>query len=417
MESKRKEVDGESEQINNKSVNTEERNKLASRSSETGVRDLTRTQRCLVVTELGNTPRHKHQFLALFHPSWQLLSSYPVTNNGEVDKCTVDLMTFCEPGTCGLMPKECIEVPSGQRPKAHRSAQCYFQRLSKSYAKSKYEFGLSINFMATSSFAEVVKSYDFVMRSDVDAMLAPSLRTWVPEFGSALGEGFSGTNFTHSRLESIANKLGLKHHGIHGMQSTFYVRASKVVAFAKLLVNLTEHLYNEEFTPNACREVEHLGGQCSWPVWYRPVSSLYATDLAANHLLGEPAFRKNQVTSKLDHCSTDCWSDSDATGSPSNWTWTSGNPGNLSATSFAASDIGQFHLLSTKHLFGGFLVSNDDNLEDFCKLAQDTWPQFAMQGPSAWGTSNESAATYFMRVLSHSIPSMCNHTVLPQAFI
>lgn len=248
--------------------------------------------------------------------------------------------------------------------------------------------------MTTSNFAKVVGSYDYVMRSDVDAVLLPGLRHWVPEFGSAVGKGFMGSDFTQKRLEGIANKLGLTHHGIHGMQSTFYIRTNKITPFSQMVVNLSQHFYDEEFTPLICAEVERQGAHCSWPDWYRLVSTLYATDLAANHLLGEPDFKSAQVTEKLDHCATDCWSESLHTF------------GFLRASNLAARDVGQVHLLTTKLFLGnGFLHKESDG--EFCGLANKTWPDFKIDRTSDWGASDESVDTYFMRVLAQSLPSIC----------
>lgn len=165
----------------------------------------------------------------------------------------------------------------------------------------------SIEFLASeSSFIDVVKVYDYVMRTDTDAILFPRMFTWISDGGSAVGLGYQGDDFTKKRLEAIAAHMGLKHAGLHNMQSTFYLRASKVLEFSKMLNNLTTHFFMHEFQPSKCEEVRRAGKKCEWPDWHIGVSSLYATNLAANHLLGEPRvfgehrFEKAQLSPKLD---------------------------------------------------------------------------------------------------------------------
>jgi hypothetical protein len=355
--------------------------------------DLAQNLRCLVVTELADTPRHKHQFVSLFHASWQLMSSAVLPSSKK--KCIVDLMVFCEPEACKVVPDTCNEVKRGKSPTV-AGPRCYYQVLGDAYADKDYHYGLSLNFMTTDSFEKAIHGYDFVMRSDVDAILAPGLRNWVPEFGSAVGRGFMGSNFTQKRLELIAKRLGLNHYGIHGMQSTFYIRASKVVRFARMLVNLSNHFFEHEFTNKSCEEVRQQGGDCKWPDWYQLTSTLYATDLAANHVLGEPEFKAAQVTPQLDHGATEYF----------NWDWH--DHGDIWQSELTASQVAQLHLLSLKHHIGnGFIEDNANGYEKLCEKANKTWPAFAIPKTPDWGTPTEAIATYFMRVLSHSLPTMC----------
>lgn len=363
--------------------------------------------RSLVVTEMANTPHHKNQFEAVFFPSWQMISEDP--NAGPY---VVDLMAFCEvglaaksvngfedaaagAGACALVPSVCTELKVGDSPSSVGPARCYFQALAADYVTSiPYSFGLSLEFMTSDAFAKAASSYDYVMRSDADAVLMPGLRSWVPEYGSAVGQGFAGTDFTYKRLEEVAKRRGLKHHGVHGMQSTFFISSKKIVPFARLLVDLSNHFYEEEFTPAICEEVHRLGGKCSWADWYHMVSSLYATDLAANNLLGEPDFNVSQVSDKLDHCATSCFSQEYH------------DNGDLAASTKKASEVAQVHLLSAKnHLGRRFLVAG--SLEEFCQRASETWPGLQVPHGDDWGGKEESVNTFFMRVLDRSLPRMC----------
>mmetsp|Transcript_63809 Transcript_63809/g.180072 ORF Transcript_63809/g.180072 Transcript_63809/m.180072 type:complete len:268 (-) Transcript_63809:49-852(-) len=249
--------------------------------------------------------------------------------------------------------------------------------------------------MTSDAFGDVARRYAYVLRSDVDALLMPGLRSWVPEHGSAVGRGYSGEPYTEARLKTIAKDLGLKHHGIHNMQSTFYIASTKAVAFSRMLVNLTQYFFDHEFTAERCAEVVRQGGACKWPEWYRQVSSLYATDLAANHLLGEPYFDATQVTDRMDHCATGCWS------------WDLHSHGALNATTRAARDIAQVHLLSAKGLlYDQFLIAHD--LNEFCSKIGKAWPNFVVRSFPDWATPQESVYSFFHRVIARSVPRMCS---------
>mmetsp|Transcript_13782 Transcript_13782/g.37961 ORF Transcript_13782/g.37961 Transcript_13782/m.37961 type:complete len:268 (+) Transcript_13782:137-940(+) len=249
--------------------------------------------------------------------------------------------------------------------------------------------------MTSDAFGDVARRYAYVLRSDVDALLMPGLRSWAPEHGSAVGRGYSGQPYTEARLKTIAKDLGLKHHGIHNMQSTFYIASTKAVAFSRMLVNLTQYFFDHEFTAERCAEVVRQGGACKWPEWYRQVSSLYATDLAANHLLGEPYFDATQVTDRMDHCATGCWS------------WDLHLNGALNATTRAARDIAQVHLLSAKGLlYDQFLIAHD--LNEFCSKIGKAWPNFVVRSFPDWATPQESVYSFFHRVIARSVPRMCS---------
>ncbi len=291
-----------------------------------------------VVTVVGNTARHPMQFLTFLHPSWQwqatLRTVRPSDDENSLD-VQLDLFAFCEFGTCDTMPLDCRRVEvlddllkhkfglaSDTTPRRHirGRGQCFYVPLPESYTPSfaprnstssnsgatesdmPYRFLGSLRFLSDEPFRELVLSsgfYDYVLRTDVDAVLGPGARTWIPPYGVAAGKGFMGEpTVTYPWLERIAKGLGYDHIGIHGMQSTFYVHIEMARPFVDMLTNLTTHFYVNEFTADTCHrlnhdplflkaesEHKHKHGACRWPYWYKGVASLFAQDLTMNHIM------------------------------------------------------------------------------------------------------------------------------------
>lgn len=158
----------------------------------------------------------------------------------------------------------------------------------------------------------------------------------------------------------------------------FYVSAAKIGEFSSLLVNLTNHFWKNEFTPAKCEEVVKEGGQCQWPQWHNGVASLYATDLAANHLLGNQQFQSSQVTTKLDHGSTNGLKDT-----------------------MSMDEVAQIHLLGVKHEIGV-----DSSMVAFCDQAKKVWPG-EWYDPQQQSHGAKSVPEYVLGVLTKSIEEQC----------
>ncbi|KAL1498997.1 hypothetical protein AB1Y20_013516 [Prymnesium parvum] len=249
--------------------------------------------RTAAVIELAPTPRHQFQFATWLFPSWLLFAWQP-------GRVTVDLVVFCEHRACDSLPTECRATLTA--PSNHSTPRCVSVRMPAPFAAGQYPFATSVDFLVSPEFASLLAytrpRYDYVLRADADSVFGPSTAHWLPPKAAAFGKGFMGVNATLNTLEELSRSYGLRQQHIHGMQSTIYLHRRLVAPFATLLVNLTERVYREEFTPLKCR-----ARLCQWPEWHRGVSSLYAQDLAVNHFI-PAAHAADVVTGRLDYGAT-----------------------------------------------------------------------------------------------------------------
>jgi hypothetical protein len=138
--------------------------------------------------------------------------------------------------------------------------------------------------------ADFLGGYDLILRSDADVFLTPGWNTFYPRHYS-VGKGrFVNDRETKRNLKRIASRFGLTHRGIHNVGSTHYGPAPLVRDVCRLSVELSSHILTEEFAASDGK----------WPGWYRGVTSLYASEIAVNHLVR----RFDVLPGKLDFPST-----------------------------------------------------------------------------------------------------------------
>lgn len=123
--------------------------------------------------------------------------------------------------------------------------------------------------------SEVLDNYEYVLKSDVDTFLTPAWNQFHPT-SFTCGQGlYSNSDRVRDNCRLLAQRFGLNHHGRHNLGSTLYGNTQKVRAVGALATTLCEHLL----------EVEFKADPGAWPDWYRGVSSMYATEVALNHLV------------------------------------------------------------------------------------------------------------------------------------
>ncbi|OUC49930.1 hypothetical protein D917_04938 [Trichinella nativa] len=83
------------------------------------------------------------------------------------------------------------------------------------------------------------------------------------------GHGGYCTEYTTHRLHAVAKRLQLNHQKVHCPGSTWFGKSDVIIKLANL--KLRPFFKNSAF------------GQ--WPEWWKPVSSMYAQELALNHLI------------------------------------------------------------------------------------------------------------------------------------
>ena len=135
--------------------------------------------------------------------------------------------------------------------------------------------------------ASVLNDYDKVLKTDLDVFLTPAWNHFYPsEFTAGTGR-YSHDECVRDNVRRIANKFGLQHRGLVNIGSTFYGPAQLVREVCELATELCKYIRTVEFKDDVGR----------WPSWFAGVSSMYATEIAVNHLV--PAFTTPSET--LDH--------------------------------------------------------------------------------------------------------------------
>jgi hypothetical protein len=186
-----------------------------------------------------------------------------------------DLVVFGPEAALQKIPGECVRVacePYSSRPEW-----------------KGYPFINSLSCLVGEE-AGFLDGYDLILRSDVDVFLSPGWNTFRPRHYS-VGKGrFVNDGETKRNLKRIASRFGLTHKGIHDVGSTHYGPAPLVRDVCRLSVKLASWILTEEFAASEGR----------WPGWYRGVTSLYASEIAVNHLVR----RFDVLPGKLDFPST-----------------------------------------------------------------------------------------------------------------
>lgn len=120
----------------------------------------------------------------------------------------------------------------------------------------------------------VLDGYDMVLKTDVDTFVTPAWAGWQVQ-GVLCGQGaYVHSDEVKLRLRALAQRFGCRHEGRHNLGSTIFGPPKRVRAVAALAMRLTEHLLDVEFAQD----------QGAWPGWFVGVSSMYATEVALNHL-------------------------------------------------------------------------------------------------------------------------------------
>ena len=152
--------------------------------------------------------------------------------------------------------------------------------------------------------SKLLDHYGYLLKTDLDVFLTPAWNNFRPEQFTTGPGWYSHTDEVRANCRKIAAKFGLNHYGKHNLGSTFYGPPEKVRDVCRLATMLCEYLLTDEFA------TEHG----SWPDWYREVATMYATEIAINHLVGELVTTSSQLdaystssNSVTDYAHVHCW--------------------------------------------------------------------------------------------------------------
>jgi hypothetical protein len=167
----------------------------------------------------------------------------------------------------------------------------------------RYRFVNSISCL-TGKEADFLDEYDLILRTDADTFLTPAWNSYYPDLYTVGRGGYVNDELTRSNIKKIASERGLRHQGYHNLGSTHYGDARKVREVCKLATELMAYMLTEVFKDDP--------GE--WPSWFRGVTSMYACEIAVNHLVDEFTIDRKRLdfgsaSGELteDHPHIHCW--------------------------------------------------------------------------------------------------------------
>lgn len=153
--------------------------------------------------------------------------------------------------------------------------------------------------------ADFLNEYDYILRTDADTFLTPAWNSFYPNFYTVGKGGYVNDDITRNHIQRIASHFNLRHQGLYNLGSSHYGNAELVREVCKLATHLTAYILTEEFTEE---------DEGSWPSWYRGVTTMYACEIATNHLVDKITIDKNKLdfgstsSNKIDdHPHIHCW--------------------------------------------------------------------------------------------------------------
>lgn len=162
----------------------------------------------------------------------------------------------------------------------------------------------SIHFFSDPKVSNILKDYDYILRSDADTFLTPAWNHYFPEKYTVGHGAYAFSEEVRRNLKRVAAQLGLNHRGIYNIGSTHYGKPEDVIKVHKEAFSISKFLLTEEFK-------DHEG---RWPDWYRGVTLLYSCDIAMNHYIQDfnidvvnidyPSTAKDYI---YEHVHIHCW--------------------------------------------------------------------------------------------------------------
>eukprot|EP00877_Chromochloris_zofingiensis_P014126 jgi/Chrzof1/8968/Cz03g31100.t1 len=259
---------------------------------------------------LANSTVGLKEFNHIAYASWVHIHNTSLATTNRTDK--FDLVVFIEPAVlrnkeqipAGCLTLDVLNMPTIDARRALISTpQCimipYPPTNSTEYFG--YPYANSFHYLLDPIIMRFVSRYSQLIRTDFDVFFAPSLLSYKPQ-GFVTGAGaYIGPHTAH-RLQQLAQKLKLRHKGIHNIGSTWIGDPHTMHKVAKLAMSLMRHILANEFEQKPEGGLIHMLDTYGWPEWYAGVASMYAAELAVNHLLDNVTLLNDPV--KLDADST-----------------------------------------------------------------------------------------------------------------
>lgn len=244
----------------------------------------------------------------MLYGSWRFINDYSKRLTNSRVRNELDIVVYCNSKTCKKINNHCTVVDTlDYVTTVAGKPRCWAVRMN---------MFSTINYMALNSFLMftrpdsklLVLKYRYILRTDYDVFLSPALLLFnLKEKKIIFGMGGYSINFNMKRLMEISAKLGLHHQGVHDIGSTWFGISDVIVEAGKLTSNLTIHLFKNEFNPKlpGLEKIPFVKDPLGkWPEWWKPVASMYAGEMAVNHLLKSDISHLSRGTLDSDSCST-----------------------------------------------------------------------------------------------------------------
>lgn len=138
-----------------------------------------------------------------------------------------------------------------------------------------YHFVNSISCLA--QHREFLSRYKYILKTDCDVFITGNFKDFFPDkFYTGTG-GYVNDNDVEKRLKDIAKRKGYRHQDKFNVGATWYGKSNLVLKCCELTLKILENILNIDFKNDKGK----------WPGWYRGVASMYASEIAVNHLVDD----------------------------------------------------------------------------------------------------------------------------------
>lgn len=252
--------------------------------------------RVAVITYIGASDQEVQIFLTMLYGSWRYIADHNDEFFGQNKPDIlnhIDLIAFCLPKICHKLKPYCTvvegiaSIPDHTSNDATDNLTCWAVEHSKEITIS-YPALYSYGMFNRTDISLLVPRYKYLMRTDYDVFLSPTILWYKTDKKLTYGEGGYSMPFNMHRLKAISAKLGLIHRNFYNIGSTWFGKTDVFMKAGRKMLEIIEYLYLNEFQP-------HLEGleifeletypDGRWPHWYRPVCTMYAGEIVINHFL------------------------------------------------------------------------------------------------------------------------------------
>jgi hypothetical protein len=129
----------------------------------------------------------------------------------------------------------------------------------------------------------VLEKYNYILKTDCDVFITENFKNFFPNILYTGTGGYVNNDEVKSKLKDIAKKKGYRHQEKFNVGATWYGKSAIILKCSELTMVILKNILGNNFKD----------GVGKWPGWYRGVSSMYASELAVNHLVD------NFIISKL----------------------------------------------------------------------------------------------------------------------